>query len=108
MEQVNTPEDTQKGIHLEASPVGVPTDQREDQTLQQSQLPWAAWVFEQAVVTSSLSASSKRKMSVIKFCKKIGVFYVALVSYCYCHVTQMTRTIITYYCSLVTRCQLCC
>lgn len=66
MESGKTPEDTQKEIHLEASPVGVPTDQSEGQPLQQSQLPWAAWLFEQAVVTSSLSTSSKRKMSVTK------------------------------------------
>ena len=39
-------------------------DNEDDKVLQQSQLPWAAWFFEQARLTSSLSTSIRRKMSV--------------------------------------------
>lgn len=61
MEAANTEVDNRRGTRLEASPEG-PLD---NQVLQQSQLPWAAWLFEHAGLTSRLSTSSKRKMLVI-------------------------------------------
>ena len=66
MEAVKSLEDVWKEINLEASAGDVSTDQPKGQPLRPSQLPWGAWLFEQAVVSSSLSTSSKRKMLVVK------------------------------------------
>ena len=51
-----------EGIHLEANIEAEMS--MDDKVVQQSQLPWAAWLFEQAGLTSSLSTSIRRKMSV--------------------------------------------
>lgn len=68
MEATNTQEDTLTGARLKARPSANPNKSTEGLTIadeQQSMLPWAAWLFEQAALTSNLRTSSKRKMSVI-------------------------------------------
>ena len=57
-----------EGIRLEANPEERAErstgDNSGDKVLQQSQLPWAAWFFEQAGLTSILNTSIRRKMLV--------------------------------------------
>jgi len=50
--------------HLKANPRANPEGLANNNLLQYSQLPWGAWLFEQARMTSDLTTSTKRKMSV--------------------------------------------